>query len=109
MQMDSLTVKALKHAKICGHLNSMYQRKNADYNDAFAKSFSKRGLSQTVMRLEDKINRLSALSENTAQVADESVEDTLMDIANYAIMTMIELGVVRDEDIDIRCKMAEQK
>ena len=89
-EVTLLAQKALMHAKICGELCSLYQRKNADYNDAFAKSYARRGLSQTVMRLEDKMNRLNALSDNAAQVEDETVEDTLMDIANYAIMTLIE-------------------
>lgn len=30
-------------------------------------------------------------TKNKAQVEDESITDTLMDLANYAIMTIIEL------------------
>ena len=70
----------------------LYHRKNADYGDAFAKSFKKFGMQSTLMRLTDKYNRLESLSTGKEQlVNNESVEDTLMDIANYAIMTLIEL------------------
>lgn len=43
------------------------------------------------IRLEDKLNRLKALTRNgNQQVNDESIDDTLMDLANYAIMTLVE-------------------
>ena len=45
------------------------------------------------IRLGDKLNRLESLTinKNSQQVSDESIRDTLMDLANYAIMTIIEL------------------
>ena len=44
------------------------------------------------IRLEDKLNRLKSLNfSRTIKVKNESIEDTLMDLANYAIMTLIEL------------------
>ena len=45
-----------------------------------------------VIRLEDKLSRLKTLIKSENKV-DESIEDTLMDLANYAIMTLIELRV----------------
>lgn len=41
----------------------------------------------------DKINRVYALTRTQAEakVQDEKIEDTLMDLANYAILTVIEL------------------
>ncbi|WP_416389590.1 nucleotide modification associated domain-containing protein [Peptoanaerobacter stomatis] len=44
-----------------------------------------------VTRISDKTNRLQSLCVNKQQVKDESIKDTLMDLANYAIMTLIEL------------------
>lgn len=91
--MDNLKSKCDTHAKICIKLNEVYQQKNSDYNDAFAKSFAEYGMAMPCIRLEDKLNRLKALTvHNRCQkVADESIEDTLMDLANYAIMTLIEI------------------
>lgn len=79
------------HQKICQGMNELYRRKNADYGDSFSKSFQEYGLTMSCIRLEDKLNRLKALRNSTAQVADESIIDTLTDLANYAIMTIIEL------------------
>nr|DAG78548.1 MAG TPA: Nucleotide modification associated domain 1 [Caudoviricetes sp.] len=44
------------------------------------------------IRLTDKLNRLCSLTKNSSQrVQDESIEDTLKDLATYSVMTLIEL------------------
>lgn len=46
------------------------------------------------IRLGDKFNRFKTLSRNEEQkVNDESIRDTLIDLANYAIMTVLEMEV----------------
>jgi hypothetical protein len=81
---------------IVDQMFSLYHRKNADYGDSFAKSFEKFGMQSTLMRLTDKYNRLESLTtgNNVRLVENESIEDTLLDIANYAIMTLI---AIRDQ------------
>lgn len=72
--------------------NSMiqtYQAKNQDYGNSFEKTLDKFGLIASVIRLNDKMNRIESLSRTEAKVVDESIEDTLLDLANYAIMTVI--------------------
>lgn len=72
--------------------NSMiqtYQAKNQDYGNSFEKSLYKFGLVASIIRLSDKMNRIESLSQTKARVKDESIEDTLLDLANYAIMTVI--------------------
>lgn len=72
--------------------NSMiqtYQAKNQDYGNSFEKSLDKFGLIASVIRLNDKMNRIESLSRTEAKIVDESIEDTLLDLANYAIMTVI--------------------
>ena len=83
--------KANQHAEISRELNKIYCRKNADYGDSFGETFRKLGIISAVTRITDKVNRLQSLCVNTAQVADESIRDTLYDLANYAIMSVIEL------------------
>lgn len=78
------------HAKICSALTELYQRKNHDYGDSFGKSFNEYGMAMPCIRLEDKLNRLKALTRKDAEVMDETIDDTLMDLANYAIMTLVE-------------------
>lgn len=79
------------HSKVSKALTDLYARKNADYGDSFGKGFREYGMMMPVLRLEDKLNRLKSLIKRPAQVEDESLRDTLMDLANYAIMTIIEL------------------
>lgn len=84
--------KTKKHKLICEKLNALYEAKNADYGDSFGKSYKEYGLTMPCIRLEDKLNRLKSLNfSRTIKVKNESIEDTLMDLANYAIMTLIEL------------------
>lgn len=84
--------KIKKHKLICEKLNKLYEAKNADYGDSFGKSYKEYGLTMSCIRLEDKLNRLKSLNfSRTIKVKNESIEDTLMDLANYAIMTLIEL------------------
>ena len=75
------------------------RRKNKDYGDSFSKSFQDWGLPMSCIRLTDKLNRLSSFAKNAdIQIKDESVVDTLMDLANYSIMTIMELeGGNKDE------------
>ena len=73
-------------------LRNLYEAKNRDYNDSFGQSFAKWGLPMSCIRLGDKLNRLESFAQGKdMQVKDESVKDTLRDLANYAIMTLIEL------------------
>lgn len=81
------------HKNICNKLNQIYQKKNEDYGDSFSKSMAEYGMTMPCIRLEDKLNRLKSLTigNKARQVNDESIEDTLLDLANYAIMTVMEL------------------
>lgn len=85
--------KVERHAGICQELNETYARKNHDYGDSFHQTFLEEGLAMARIRLSDKLNRFKQLSRNPGgqQVNDESLIDTLNDLANYAIMTRIEI------------------
>lgn len=65
-----------------------YIKKNHDYGNSFDQSLDKFGIVAAVVRMEDKMNRISSLIQKEAKVNDESIEDTLLDLANYAIMTV---------------------
>ena len=85
--------KAERHKEIAEELNAIYIFKNHDYGDSFGETFKKLGIISAVTRIADKTNRLVNLSVNERQVEDESIEDTLRDLANYAILTLIELEI----------------
>lgn len=81
-----------RHEEICQSLNALYARKNADYGDSFHNTYLDYGMVMPLIRLDDKLSRLKALyKKGNRQVQDESVRDTLLDLANYAIMTAMEL------------------
>lgn len=65
----------------------LYIRKNHDYGDSFDKSLDEDGLVVAKIRLKDKIRRFETLLKSDALVP-ESIEETLIDVANYAIMTI---------------------
>jgi hypothetical protein len=85
-----------KHLKICEELNEIYINKNHDYGDSFGETFRKLGIVSAVTRITDKTNRLQSLCKKEQKVNDESIRDTLMDLANYAIMTIIEFDEERE-------------
>lgn len=68
-----------------------YKAKNADYGDSFSKSYQEFGLTAPIVRMSDKMERLKSLSKAEARVKDESIKDTLIDLGNYAFMTVVEL------------------
>lgn len=79
-----------RHSSICSKLNDIYVRKNKDYGDSFA--IVRKNISNSVLvRLWDKLLRLNNLMQNNnSHLVDESIEDTLMDMANYCIMELVE-------------------
>jgi hypothetical protein len=81
------------HAEILEYLHELYVTKNSDYGNSVHDTFEKYGLTSFLVRLEDKLNRARTLTLNpkNQKVADEKIEDTLLDLANYAILAVIEL------------------
>lgn len=93
-----LTTDKVKHHKaLCEELNALYAKKNHDYGDSFGRTFEEEGLAMSRIRLSDKLSRFKSLSKMACsdsdhqQVTDESIRDTLMDLANYALMTVLEM------------------
>lgn len=77
--------------EITGRMADVYEAKNHDYGDSFGEGFAEFGLVSSVIRLGDKYRRLKSLVKEDAKVKDESIRDTLLDLANYAVMTLVEL------------------
>ena len=89
------------HEFICDELYETYKKKNADYGNSFENSLDKHGLIAGIIRMDDKMSRLISLnSKKEQQVLDESLRDTLMDLANYAIMSVMWLDNKSGEDCD---------
>ncbi len=87
--------KVQRHKELCEGLNALYAKKNHDYGDSFHQTFVEEGMAMARIRLGDKFNRFKTLSRQSGEqlVKDESIRDTLLDLANYAIMTVLEMEV----------------
>jgi hypothetical protein len=91
--------KTERHADICKEINALYAMKNHDYGDSFHQTFTEEGMAMPRIRLGDKMARFKSLTKSGVQeVKDESIRDTLIDLANYAIMTVLELDDQKAEE-----------
>ena len=89
-----MTDRTEAHKRVCYELNRIFDQKNRDYGDSFSMSYRDYGLIVAAIRIGDKYNRLHNLTSRNADkrhIADESIRDTLLDLANYAIMTIMEM------------------
>lgn len=92
--------KIERHEKMCNDLHSLYIKKNTAYGDSFGETFQKLGVISAVTRISDKYNRLVNLVTNpNIDSGDESVIDTLVDLANYSLMTVMELQIEKGNDL----------
>lgn len=91
--------KIYEFANILTEMEELYVKKNADYGDSFGKSYKEYGPMMACIRLEDKLNRFKSLVKNGEyKVKEESLIDTLIDLANYSVMTIIEIQNKREND-----------
>jgi hypothetical protein len=79
------------HREVIEEIHTTFKIKNADYGNSFGEQYEEYGLLSAVIRLDDKMRRLKQLMKQSAQVKDESIRDTVLDLSNYAIMTVMEL------------------
>lgn len=79
----------VRYNTIHEEMKDIYLRKNQDYGNSFDISLDEDGLLVAKIRMGDKLNRFNSLIKRDAQVHDESSRDTLLDLANYAMMTVM--------------------
>lgn len=85
--------------KYTEHLAETLQSKNAAYGDSFTKSVDDYGLKVIGIRLSDKYNRVKHLVNNgLLKQNDESLEDTLLDMAGYSILALKYLEEHKNDD-----------
>lgn len=82
--------------EITKEMLALYLLKNKNYGNSFSEQFSEYGLTSSCIRLEDKLRRIKTINKQLenrekTNTDDESIRDSLVDLANYAILTVIEL------------------
>ena len=78
--------------------NGMYdtfKAKNHDYGNSFSELFAECGMTYAYGHMAEKLKRVKSLMSDEAKVKGESIRDSLLDLANYAILTIMELDKTR--------------
>ena len=83
--------KIERHKELLDNLHTLYVTKNHDYGDSVHDTYMKYGITSFLVRLEDKLNRARTISKKEQLVKDEKLIDTLLDMANYAVLAVMEL------------------
>ena len=95
---------SLAFKQITEDMAKTYAAKNHDYGNAFGKSFAEFGVISAAVRMNDKMERIKSLIEMQPgqKRVNESLEDTLLDLANYAVMTLVELRAEQEKGWEAR-------
>lgn len=95
-------------------LVNIYAKKNHDYGDSFNEGCNELGVGYAFSRIFDKTKRFQTLAKGimnnslSIEVQDETMEDTIMDLANYCVMYLawrdkhISIGELKPKQGDIQ-------
>lgn len=86
--------------RITGEMQETYIKKNHDYGNAFSEMYDELGINYGYGKIREKVNRIKTLKDNEAQVANEPLEDALIDCANYCILTLMEYQKRKEHGTD---------
>ena len=84
--------KVERFKEIAKEMGDLYEKKDKAYGDSFGDTYNRLGIISAITRISDKYNRLCQLATKP-EIDDlgERIQDTLMDLANYSVMTIIEI------------------
>lgn len=77
--------------KILQEMQELYLKKNHDYGNSFSETIQEFGFTPAIARINDKLKRVKQMVKGEQMQVKESMRDNLIDIANYCILTIIEL------------------
>ena len=86
--------------EITDKMSDTYKRKNSDYGNSFSKLFEECGMTYAYGHLAEKVERINSLRKNDAKVHGESMIDSLYDLANYSILTIMEIEKRKEHGTD---------
>ena len=84
---------------ILGELFDTYKKKNSDYGNTFEKLFKELGAVYAYSHMYEKLMRIKTLMNdlNPPKVKEESIKDSLKDLASYAILTLVQILQIEEE------------
>lgn len=86
-----------KFVEVCEKAIDTKKRKGHDYGNTFESAYADYGLLSVIARYRDKLGRIeNLLKVSGAQVKDESIKDTILDLGNYCFMTYALMECIED-------------
>ena len=81
-----------RHLELVNLLHKTWVEKNERYGDSFSEVYDELGDISALTQVLHKVNRLKTLTVDDGGLGDngESLDDTLLDLANYCIMWLME-------------------
>lgn len=95
---------ANRFKKITDEMYDTFKAKNHDYGSSFSNLFKECGMIYAYGHMAEKLERVKSLMKDEAKVKGEGMKDSLLDLANYAILTIMELERKEEEKWEMRLK-----
>lgn len=77
---------------VLDEMKELHAKKNKDYKGSFHGLFKEYGMPYALGHLEEKLNRVKAITANGGNaVKNDHIEDSVIDLASYAVMLYVEL------------------
>lgn len=97
---EEYTKYVKRHEELVMDLHDTFMKKNADYGSSFHDTYEDLGIISAITRISDKFNRAKNLAKNpqSQNVKSEAITDTLLDMANYCIMTVMEMELAQQSN-----------
>lgn len=93
-----------RFGRIQVELCDTFKSKNADYGNSFSQlyqEFGDNGIITAAVQISHKYHRFMNLAKGTPTKVNESLRDTLLDLANYCILTVMELDKAKEREIGL--------
>ena len=91
MGEQSKKTDADRFKEITDKMFETFKAKNHDYGSSFSNLFKECGMTYAYGHMAEKLERVKSLMKDDAKVKGESMKDSLYDLANYAILNIMEL------------------
>lgn len=90
-EADSKKEDVDRFKEITDKMFETFKAKNHDYGSSFSNLFKECGMAYAYGHMAEKLERVKSLMKDEANVKGEGMKDSLLDLANYAILTVMEI------------------
>ena len=94
---DSKKEDVDRFKEITDKMFETFKEKNHDYGSSFSNLFKECGMTYAYGHMAEKLERVKSLMKDEAKVNGEGMKDSLLDLANYAILTVMEIDKNENE------------